>query len=146
MMNFEDSQKIKFQVVPGEQGTQPALQIQGLDGSYNESVIADIFSFGSPPNANWQYAESLFNDFVIRQGFGSNGRGIAFPHEADEWENQQGVKLYNPVGEIELSEEAFDAIILKYFHALRKLIQECDRTRLETNWGKQLLEYLHQHK
>ena len=142
MFNLNDAKRIQFVASRSIDNTDSSLTIKGIDDSDEQSAIATIFGSGSWTGNEWDYIEKLFSAIASRMGFDINGVGILFPEEAEDWEVQQGIKLFTPVGEIELTEEAFNFVALKYFKAVYDKILVSSDKGVRSSWGNKLAEYV----
>ena len=50
--------------------------------------------------------------------------------------------IYNPLGEIEIEEGAFNQLVQNYFRAIKSLAELNKDPILNTQWGKSFLHYL----
>ncbi len=67
----------------------------------------------------WSSIEKIYMAVSGKYGYSYNDIGFTFPSEAEEWgEIIEGIKIYNPMGEIFLTEGAFLIFASKYFSAL----------------------------
>lgn len=66
---------------------------------------------------------------LARQGIGTNGTGFRYPTDELEPEEDplEGVEVYNPLGEIQVSIPAFERLMSRYFRAF---ISEAEKRKL----------------
>jgi hypothetical protein len=130
MIDFTRTDKIRFLVILSDD--EYKLEVVNIK---IPSVIADIFSFNS-----WTYVRKIFKCVTNSHGYADNGSDIMFPDEAAEFgEFQNGIKIYNPIQELEFEEESFQILANRYFAAVITLAKNNNDRILNNDWGKVFL-------
>lgn len=142
MIDLKDIAKVHFIYDQVSTNSLERLTIKGLDGSDEQSAIEAIFSSGRWTGDQQEYLRTLFSAFINKAGFEINDSGILFPGDVESWEEQKGVKLFTPVGEIELTEDAFDFIARAYFRAVYSELLKSNDKQLRSEWGQEFANYV----
>jgi hypothetical protein len=131
MNDIERVKKIQFIVKKSDEYIFDTQDVE------SPSAISDIFSFNS-----WMHVQRIFNCSKNLHGYADNASGITFPDEAAEFgEIQAGIKIYNPIHEVELDVQAFKLLTNYYFSEIVSFAKKNNDKILKTSFGKSLLEY-----
>ena len=133
MTSINRINQIKFLINPSGKGY--LLEVHDIE---TPSVIADIFGFNS-----WVHVKTIFNCVTRSHGYAYNDSGITFPEEAAEFgEKQDGIKVYNPIDELEFDKDSFYLLANRYLNIVATLAKKNNDKILNTEWGKEFLEYV----
>ncbi len=94
-----------------------ALRLLQIQGSPELLVLTSALNFFNQSEMG-QIASAILN----REGIGIDGTGFRYPTDVEPGEEPlEGVEIYNPLGEIQVSIPAFERLMARY---LRTLITE----------------------
>jgi hypothetical protein len=110
-MNYDINKIKKFEISPASKSSGKLVNIKFPEDFF---ILASTLSIYT-----WNSVEKIYKAISEKYGYSYNDIGFTFPSEAMEWgEIIEGVKVYNPMGELILTEEIFEILISKYFRAL----------------------------
>jgi len=125
--------QIEFQPSNVENSLRP-LQIQG-----SEKLLVIISSLQF---FNWNELNYIASGVWDREGIGINGTGFRYPtDELDPNEEiLEGVEIYNPLGEIQLSIDSFESLMLRYFQAIILEGTKINHSILQQSWWNDFID------
>jgi hypothetical protein len=133
---FRDSEIDAIQIIPnaGEQARHRLVRLEAPPELLVVTSALGIFSHSELP-----YVASGVSD---REGIGTNGTG--FQYDTDELdpdeEPLEGVRVYNVLGEVDMSRGAFERLMTRYFRAIIENAQRTKHPIRKEPWWPEFVE------
>lgn len=108
-----------------------SLRLIDIEGSEEVLVITSTLGFFSL--SEMTYVASGVHD---REGIGTNGTGFRYPtDELDPGEEPlEGVEIYNPLGDVQVTISAFEQLMTRYFRALITEANKRNDSVIQQSW------------
>lgn len=113
-----------------------SLRPLDIKGSEEVLVITSTLGFFS-----WSEMNYIASGVHDGEGIGIDGTGFRYPtDELDPGEELlEGVEIYNPLGEVQISISAFEHLMVRYFRELIKEAEKGNESATQESWWSEFL-------
>ena len=115
----------------------PIRGLGRIRGDDSVSVVTSTLDF-----FGWSRLPLVVDGVADRQGIGTDRVGFRFPtdDDLDPGEEFEGVEIYNPLGTVHVSLDAFERLMVRFFHALILGAEAYDEPITRTPWWQTFKE------